>query len=304
MRFPARIMLLLILCAWLPNCAEEGGAPRTTVAAATTAGPIDAEAGPWRQQNHWVAVHGTHDLILTRLCRPQNPEPARLVVINHGSPPNAAQRPAFTPWSCDRPAVQWFLQRGYAVALPLRRGYGASKGPWAEAYGRCDFPDFTQASQETARDIVSAVDYVSALPGIRAGGVIIVGQSAGGWGALGLAAQNPQKVAAIVNMAGGRGGRLNNAANTNCRADLLVESAGRLGQTARIPSIWIYTENDSFFAPAIAAAMHRNYTAAGGVAEFHALPAFGQDGHGLFSAANGTQIWGPLVEAFLSVAVR
>ena len=105
-------------------------------------------------------------------------------------------------------------------------------------------------------------------------------------------------------MAGGRGGRVDNLPNNNCRADVLTTSAGRFGQTARVPSLWVYTANDSFFGPSLAGAMHQNYVQAGGAADFRALPAFGQDGHGLFTAAGGPQIWGPLVEAFLANTLR
>src|ERR1039458_3569281 len=36
---------------------------------------------------------------------------------------------------CDQEAAQWFLTRAYVVAFPLRRGYGATGGKWAESYG-------------------------------------------------------------------------------------------------------------------------------------------------------------------------
>jgi hypothetical protein len=66
----------------------------------------------------------------------------------------------------------------------------------------------------------------------------------------------------------------------------------------------VYTENDSFFAPGLAAEMHARFAAAGSPAEFHALPAFGRDGHGLFVARDGASVWGPVVEAFLAGALR
>jgi hypothetical protein len=49
---------------------------------------------------------------------------------------------------------------------------------------------------------------------------------------------------------------------------LLADAAGRFGKTARTPMLWIYTENDSYFAPSIARAMYHSFTAAGGVADF------------------------------------
>ena len=228
----------LLFCFGLTACAEQQGAPAAGIAVRSV-GPITEEKGPWREQDHWVPVEGTNQFILMRLCRPAGTNPARLVVANHGSPPSAAQRPNMAPWSCEQRAISWFLRRGYAVAVPLRRGYGASGGTWAETYGSCRDPNFVAGGMETARDIRSALAYATAQPGIRRDGAVVVGQSAGGWGSLALAARNPPEVAAIVNMAGGRGGRVDNLPNNNCRADVLTTSAGRFGQTARVPSLWV-----------------------------------------------------------------
>src|SRR5262245_10698443 len=56
----------------------------------------------------------------TRVFRPAGQGPFPLAIISHGSP-EASQRPVM-----DVPifaaASNWLLQRGYLVALPLRRG--------------------------------------------------------------------------------------------------------------------------------------------------------------------------------------
>jgi dienelactone hydrolase len=265
-----------------------------------TALPPPAEPPPEPgEEMHRAPVPGTGQAILIRLCRPEHPEPVPLVLINHGSPASAARRPDMRPASCRAEPVRWFTARGYAVALPLRRGYGATGGAWAETFGRCDDPDFRRAGQETARDIAAAIDHVTRLPGIQAGGVVVAGQSAGGWGALALAAEPTPEVAAVVNMAGGRGGWARGIPNTNCRPERLIEAAAAFGRTARLPTLWVYTANDSFFAPPLAAAMHRAFVAAGGAAQLALPGAWGTDGHDLFFGRDGSLAWGPLVEGFL-----
>jgi pimeloyl-ACP methyl ester carboxylesterase len=265
--------------------------------------PAAAQPGAWRESLHQVPVTdgaGATKAIVMRVCRPAGEAPAPLAVVNHGSPPRAAARAAMEASTCDREAVAWFLRRGFVVALPLRRGYGPSGGAWAEAFGPCHSPDYLAAGSETARDIAAAMAHARGLPFVRADGTILVGQSAGGWGVLALASQRPAGVAAVVNMAGGRGGRAGGVPNANCRPERLVADAGRMGTPAAAPSLWIYTANDSFFGPALAAGMHRAHAAAGGRAEMAALPAFGRDGHGLFFAEGGSEVWGPLVERFLA----
>jgi hypothetical protein len=101
-------------------------------------------------------------------------------------------------------------------------------------------------------------------------------------------------------MAGGRGGHQEMTANSNCRPDLLAAAAGQLARGATTPMLWIYSQNDSFFAPAIAAALYAAYSQNGGRAEFHQLGPFGNDGHRLFFGTGGSQVWGPIVERYLA----
>lgn len=244
-------------------------------------------------------ANGSRVEIQARLCLPEGGARRPLVLINHGSPPNAARRPAMTPASCHAEAVRFFLARGHAVAMPMRRGYGPSGGNWAEGAGPCNAPDYVRAGLEAARDMRAAIATLAARPDVPAGPVLVVGQSAGGWGAVALASQNPPEVAGYVNMAGGRGGHVDNIPNLNCAANRLVEAAGRYGATARAPMLWVYTANDSYFAPELARRMHAAFAAAGGQARFVAAGPFGTDGHGLFFGRNGSAVWGPLVtEAF------
>jgi dienelactone hydrolase len=235
-----------------------------------------------------------------RVCRPASDALARLVIINHGSPPSSSDRPKMQLGRCEQEATQWFLRRGYVVAFVLRRGYGETGGAWAEDYGGCGNPNYVAAGLETARDIDAAVNYLTTLPFVRPDGVVVVGQSAGGWGTIAYNSVSHPKVAALVVMAGGRGGHRNNQPNDNCRVDLLVEAARRFGGKATTPMLWIYTANDSYFAPPIARAMWQSFTAAGGTADLEQPASYGQDGHRLFFGVKGTDVWGPLVERYLA----
>ncbi len=267
-----------------------------TACAQAPAGPV---ANTDRYQEHRVLVPVAGTQIFTRLCLPPQGATAALVLINHGSPASADRRPAVTPAACGAEAVQWFLARGHAVGLPLRRGYGENGGRWAESYGRCDTPDFRAGGLETARDIEATLEILAARPDVPRGPAIIVGQSAGGWGAMALASRNPPGVQAYVNMAGGRGGWRNGQANNNCSPAALVRAAGEFGATARASMLWVYTANDSFFDPDLAARMHTAFTAAGGQARLLALGPYGRDGHSLFFSGGGAATWGPLVTEFL-----
>ena len=71
------------------------------------------------------------------------------------------------------------------------------------------------------------------------------------------------------------------------------------GRTSRVPMLWIYIENDTFFGPALSKRMHEAFTTAGGKADYHLLPPFGTEGHFLIGSADAIPIWSPLVAKFL-----
>lgn len=274
-----------------------------TAAHAETPGPIGSPDGPWRDQLHWVPLqdeHGDPHVLYTRVCRPVGEQPARVALIAHGAPPDPSVMPAMKPASCTSEYAQWFLQRGYMVVSGMRRGFGATGGSYEEYSRSCSTADFVHSALVSAHDLDAMVRYATALPYARHDGAVIVGQSAGGWAADGYAGLPHPLVAAMVSMAGGRGGHIHNIANNNCRPDQLIAAAGQLGRAATMPMLWIYTENDSFFAPALAKGMYDAFSAAGGRAEFHQLPAFGKDGHLLFVSTGGSAVWGPLMEAYLA----
>ncbi len=237
--------------------------------------------------------------IQARLCRPGGNAPARLVVINHGSPASAADRPGMQVGRCESEPARWFLERGFVVMFPLRRGYGATGGAWAEGNGRCADPDYVHAGVESARDVNAAVEYATALPFVRPDHAVVVGQSAGGWAAIAYDSLPHPRVDAFVVMAGGRGGHADQVPNRNCAPDRLAEAAGRLGATASTPMLWVYAANDSFFAPALAVAMHAAFTAAGGQARLIQPGPFDGDGHRLFFGVGGSATWGPMIDAYL-----
>jgi pimeloyl-ACP methyl ester carboxylesterase len=265
---------------------------------ATAAG----QAVQYREQTYLVPVtlpHGHTAQLHARLCRPPGEAMARLVVINHGTPPNAADRRKVPLGRCDQEAAQWFLRRGYVVAFALRRGYGETGGIDEENFDQCQHANFVRAGLESALDIDAIVNATTRFPFVLPARVVVVGQSTGGWATLAYNAVPHPKVSAFINMAGGRGGHHRGVANDNCQPGLLVESAKVFGRTATTPMLWIYTANDSFFGPRLAASLWHAFASAGGQAEFDQLGPYGQDGHRLFFGKGGSEIWGPLVEHYL-----
>jgi dienelactone hydrolase len=226
--------------------------------------------------------------------RPAGAGPFPVLVLSHGSPRSAESRRAE---GRQRMAAQSerFVAMGFAVLVPTRRGYGGSGGEWAEAYGRCNAPDYYRAGLETARDLRAAVDAIRGESWADTARIVLAGQSAGGFGSVAAASTAFEGLVGVVNFAGGRGSL---APGEVCGEAQLVEAMARYGSSTRVPGLWIYSRNDHYFGPALARRMHAAFRRSGGSAEFLEAPATGRDGHGYFARAMDD--WGPRVEEFLT----
>jgi dienelactone hydrolase len=245
--------------------------------------------------------------MLAYLIRPAGNGPFPLLVMNHGVSLDPRERSYF-PAIEFRDAARWFAKQGYVVVAPLRPGYGATAiekperalfGLFFSGVGDCSDANFRDAGLAIASLDMWVIDYMSTQPFIKSNDVVVVGQSGGGWGAIALASQNPSSVRALIGFAAGRGGHFNGRPNNNCAPDRLVEAVAQFGRTARIPMLWIYVHNDSYFGPELSMRLSSAFRAAGGNVEYHLLPDFGEDGHVLIDSADAVQIWSPLVSEFL-----
>lgn len=283
----------MMLCLTAAACLSTGGAD----------GSVSVPAGPVLPPAHQLLIPSPQAGIdmHAALYLPAGQGPFHLVVINHASEEDANRRALMKAPSFPI-ATGWFLAKGYAVLLPERPGHGATGGSYLEEQGPCDDANYVAAGNGTADSIAAAIDYAARQPDIRRDGVVVVGDSAGGWGALALAARNPPDVRAIINFAGGRGGHQDDRPLTNCSPDRLVAAAGTFGRTARVPSLWLYAQNDSYFPPALSQRMADAFRAAGGRIEYHLFPPVGQDGHALIRAPLAVAPWPPVVTRFLAKA--
>ncbi len=219
-----------------------------------------------------------------------------LVIINHGTDENTRESvsmPVFYWLS------RWFVERGYVVVVPQRRGHGATGGVLAEAFDNCLAPDHLKAGQIAADDIEAVLDFMKQQTFVDGGQVIVAGISSGGWASLALAARNPQGLRGVINFAGGRGAYAGGRSGDVCAADRLVAAAGQFGMSARVPTLWLYASNDSYFSSDLARTMAGAWIGHGGRAELHLLPSYGTDGHSLADDRGGWSLWGSAVTDFL-----
>ena len=228
------------------------------------------------------------------LVRPYGPGRYPLVLINHGTPRDSHERATMDPARI-LPLAMEFARRGWVSAIVMRRGYGNSGGKFAETIGSCTHPDYKHASQEAARDIRAAIQYLGKQPEVDSRRILVVGVSTGGLATIALTAAPPDGLVAAINFAGGDGSIREDVV---CQPEVLVDTFRSFGESSRTPTLWIYSENDHYFNLALAKQFYRAFTDAGGNADFIQAPQFQEDGHNLFTF-DGIPIWTRYVDDFL-----
>lgn len=241
-----------------------------------------------------VTIDGTPHRLESLIVRPPGPGPFPLAVIAHGAPRDVTTRARFTVSSLALQAEE-FARRGWIAAVVLRRGYGTSTGEIMEGAGPCARPNYVAAGRAGAKDLRAAIESLRARPDVDPARILLVGVSAGGFASLATAAEPPEGLRAVISFAAGRGSP---DVGVVCGENALVRAFGAFGETARVPTLWVYAENDTYFSPSLARRFHEAFTRAGGHAELIRLGPFGEDGHLLFSR-RGTAVWRPLVDDFL-----
>ena len=79
----------------------------------------------------------------------------------------------------------------------------------------------------------------------------------------------------------------------------LVKAYTEYGAVSRVPNIWIYAKNDSFFGPDLVARMQSAFLDGGGDVKLVQFDNMGEDGHSLFLAAAGRLRWLMEMDSFL-----
>ena len=223
----------------------------------------------------------------TTLYKPDGEGPFPVAVINHGK---AAGDPRFQGRYRPGVAAQYFLQHGYAVVVPMRQGFSKSGGSYIG--GGCNVESNGRVQAEDVRAVLDHVTQQSWADKTR---MVVLGQSHGGWTTLAFGALNYPGVKGLVNFAGG-------LRQENCIAweNNLAKGAGEYAKETRLPSLWFYGDNDSYFSTTTYRNMFEKYTTAGGQAKLVAFGVFGTDAHRMFGARDGASIWQPEVAQFLT----
>jgi pimeloyl-ACP methyl ester carboxylesterase len=223
-----------------------------------------------------------------------------IALITHGKNAKAAENQALRA-DMMLPQARDFAARGWLAVVVVRRGYGQSDGlpgvSRGAAYMACENADLARGFEIEADDLDGALKVVATRPDADGSRAIAVGQSLGGGVVLAFAARRPAGLLGVINVSGGAW-RTNGDGKVCEHADLVAAMA-TFGARTRIPTLWLYAENDSLFPPELATRMRDAYATAGGLAELRMFPPVVYDGHRLFADFSGRVKWLRAVDGFL-----
>jgi dienelactone hydrolase len=237
-----------------------------------------------------------HSITVGLFSESSAPKPYPLLVLNHGRAANAADL-VKTKVADYAAAARWLTGFGFLVAVPIRVGYGVTGGPDVENSGDCRSKNYPPVYHAAAAQTLAVLAQLRAREDAARDRAVVMGQSFGGTTAIAVAALNPPGVQATVNFAGGGGGNPDERPMNPCGADRLKSLFEGYGRTARLPTLWLYSENDLYWGPKLPVEWFEAFKAAGGQGEFAAFPPVSDNGHRLFSRA--PQLWQPRVREFL-----
>lgn len=226
------------------------------------------------------------------LYRPASPGRVPVIVFNHGSTGAGRVAPTSTAQYRYPEVARFFVERGWAVLIPMRRGRGASEGEYLERY-ECDRAVLAGGIERAVADLDAVLAYVSTQPWADMDRFVLGGMSRGGLLAVLYPSERPTNAKAVINFAGGWViERCDRAIRFN------TESFAGAGRSGKLPMLWLYSENDRNYGAGSIHSYHRAFTQAGGTAELHLLPPIGHDGHILLPGA--ITVWQSTVQDFLT----
>ena len=253
-----------------------------------------------REAVHSVPVTGTDSSIVVTSFRPPGNGPFPWIVLSHGTATTADANRAIGRYRPLPPIREW-VHRGYAVIVPVRRGYGASGGQFADSYGSCARPDFRLAGEAAALDLLATVAWAKAEPDLDGKRWLLVGQSAGGFASIYTAGKQPEGLVAVLAFAPGRGGDPQKRPGEPCASDRMAALFAATAPQVRVPVLWFYAENDLYIGPRVQKLWFESFRSAGGRGELVVIPPFPErQGHGVFPSATGIPLWTNAVARFFA----
>ena len=220
------------------------------------------------------------------------------MVFHHGSTGDGSDPSRFGNTFFSKSIAFFFVERGWMVAFPQRRGRGQSNGVYDEGFKpdrsgySCEETLALAGAAHALEDLDIITDWLRYRIDVDTTRLLVGGTSRGGILAVAHTAQRPDVYLAAINFVGGwiaEGCGDYRSINRT----LFVSGAAFPG-----PSLWLYGENDSFYSLPYSRSNFDAFTLAGGLGRMMELARSpGLNGHFVI---NDLPLWEPALDDFIA----
>jgi pimeloyl-ACP methyl ester carboxylesterase len=263
------------------------------------------QALPWRSSNveflmldTELTEEGKPVRLETVVYRPRGDGPFPLLVFNHGATLNGREPKHFRETWISFTLANAFIDKGWMVAFPQRRGRGRSDGVYDEGFApdrrqgySCDAIRSIQGAERATADIEAAIAALQLRSDVKKGPIFLGGQSRGGLLSIAYAGKHPEQVLGVINFVGGW------LAETCNTAAAINKTLFQQGAAYRRSTLWLYSKSDTTYSIERSRSNFLAFVQAGGKGEFYEVPVpHSTRGHLLVA---WPEQWLPFVEQYL-----
>ena len=220
------------------------------------------------------------------------------VVFHHGSTGDGSDPSLFGITFTSKAIARYFVENGWMVVFPQRRGRGMSGGLYDEGFNpvrsaySCEQNASLAGAARALQDLDVITDWVRNHPNADTTRLLVGGTSRGGILSIAHSAARPDTYLGAINFVGGwvaEGCGDHQAINQSLFTD---------GAVFPGTSLWLYGERDTFYSIIYSRGHFDAFSAAGGMGSWNVLgraPAL--NGHFLI---NDLDLWRPVLDAYLA----
>lgn len=229
-------------------------------------------------------------------------EPKPVVIFGHGYPGNNQNISTRLWLATHRNSLNELVKLGFNVVMPLRLGQGGTGGQTLEGGCNVASEDYAERIKNIGTQLIQTANWVKQQDFAKAGQLMLIGQSSGGSGAIGLSANanNPFKL--LINFSAGSG--KDRSPEFPCSPEAYADRIATYGKDSKMEMLWIYGLDDTFWGRNWPVKWLNAYRSAGGKVEFHHVDSKAFEGHNLFRSS--PEVWVPIVKQYLdkSIAIQ
>lgn len=210
-------------------------------------------------------------------ARPRREGPYPTIVFNHGSTGRGHNKSFYTRTVSPAVVANHFVERGWMILFPQRRGRGKSGGAYGEGLApdgsgySCNVEIAIAGFERAVEDMDAVVRHLRERPDVEQSRLVIAGVSRGGILSIAYAGMRPGIFRGAVNFNGGWLGR-------GCANHEIVNPAiFERGAPAGISTLWLHGTHDQYYRIEHCRGNFERFRSAGGQGKFIAAAA----GHAL-----------------------